>query len=294
MDFETLRYEIDAGVATITLARPEKLNAIDGHAVRELTTAFDRADRDDDVRAVILTGEGRVFCAGADMSRGDETFKAPDAASRTVPEGETVYQQQWAREPGGILALRLYAMTKPLIAAINGPCAGMGATMPLPMDVRLASETARFGFVFARRGMVPEVGSSWFLPRIVGISRALEWCYSGRSVGADEALAAGLVSRVLPPEDLLPEARKLARELTENSAPVSIALTRQMMWRGLGMTHPMEAHRVESRGIYARGRSPDALEGVRAFLDKRTPVFPGTVSSDMPDYYPWWTEPEYF
>lgn len=294
MSFETIRYEVADGVATLTLARPDKLNAVNVEMIAEVLAALDLADGDDEVRALIVTGEGRAFCAGADLSRGEDTFKARAHEGREVPEGESLYSQEWAREPGGIIALRLYALTKPVIAAINGPCAGAGVTLPLPMDVRVASETARFGFVFARRGMVPEVCSSWFLPRVVGISTALEWCCSGRSVSAEEALATGLVRAVLPPDQLLPEARRLAREMTEHSAPVSVALTRQMLWRGLGMAHPMEAHRIESRGIYARGRSADVAEGVRAFLDKRPPVFPEKVSRDMPDYYPWWDEPDYF
>jgi enoyl-CoA hydratase/carnithine racemase len=292
--FETIRYAVEDSIATLTLARPDKLNAVNVQMIADVLAALDLADGDDHVRALIVTGEGRAFCAGADLSRGEDSFKARAHEHREVTEGESLYSQQWAREPGGIIALRLYALTKPVIAAINGPCAGAGVTLPLPMDVRLASETARFGFVFARRGMVPEVCSSWFLPRVVGISTALEWCCSGRPVSAEEALAAGLVRAVLPPEQLLPEARRLAREMTENSAPVSVALTRQMLWRGLGMAHPMEAHRIESRGIYARGRSADVAEGVRAFLDKRPPVFPEKVSRDMPDYYPWWDEPDYF
>jgi enoyl-CoA hydratase/carnithine racemase len=293
MTFATIRYEVEDRIATITLARPDKLNAIDSRMIADLLAALDRIDTDDAVRAVIVTGEGRAFCSGADLSRGEDAFVPTSQQGRDVPEGESAYDQEWAREPGGRVALRIFALTKPIIAAINGGCAGAGATLPLPMDVRLASDTAKFGFVFARRGMVPEVCSSWFLPRLVGISTALEWCCSGRMVGAEEALAAGLVRAVLPPDQLMGEARRLAREMTEQSAPVSIALTRQMLWRGLGMAHPMEAHRVESRGIYALARHPDAAEGVRAFLEKRVPEFPGKISSDMPDYYPWWTEPDY-
>ncbi len=292
--FETIRYEVAEQIATVTLARPDKLNAVNGAMISELLAAFDRADEDDGVRVVIVTGEGRAFCAGADLSRGTSSFAAISAEAIVGADGTFDYGQEAAREPGGRVALHLYGLRKPVIAAINGAAVGMGATMILPMDIRLASTEARFGFVFARRGMVPEVASSWFLPRIVGISRALEWCYTGRLVDAAEALREGLVSAVLPGEDLLPEARRIAREIIDSSAPVSVALTRQMLWRGLGMTHPMEAHRIESRGILSRGRSADAAEGVASFMEKRPPAFPGRVSSDMPDYYPWWTDPDYY
>lgn len=294
MAFETIRYEVAEGIATLTLSRPELLNAVNGVLCREMVKALDLADNDDDVRALIVTGQGRAFCSGADLSRGDAAFTSPQDAELAVPEGESIYSHEAVREPGGHIALKLYALTKPVIAAINGPCAGMGTTLPLPMDIRLASETAHFNFVFARRGMVLETGASFFLPRIVGISRALEWCYTGRRVSAQEAKDAGLVSGIFKPEELLPEARRLAHQIADNSAPVAVALTRQMLWRGLGMTHPMEAHRIESRGIYARGRSSDAVEGVRSFMEKRPPAFRDRVSTDMPNYYPWWTEPEYF
>lgn len=292
MAFEHIRYEAAEGIATITLNRPEKLNAASGLMIEELLAAFDLADADDAVGALIVTGEGRAFCSGADLTRGDETF----VAARTEglgAAGEDVYRREEAREPGGVLALRLYTLKKPVIAAINGGCAGFGASLPLPMDIRLASETAKFGFVYARRGMVPEVGSSFFLPRLVGISKALEWCYSGRLVGAEEALRERLASAVHPPEELMPAARRLAREFIDNAAPVSIALTRQMLWRGLEMTHPMEAHRIESRGTYSRARAGDVREGIRAYMDKRLPHFPESASRDMPDFYPWWDEPEY-
>lgn len=294
MAFETIRYEVADGIATLTFARPELLNAVNGVMCREMLEAFDLADNDDDVRALIVTGEGRGFCSGADLSRGDVTFISPQTEGLTAPEGQSIYSQEAARERGGHIAMRLYAMLKPVIAAINGPCAGMGTTLPLPMDIRLASETAHFNFVFARRGMVLETGGSFFLPRIVGISRALEWLYTGRRVSAQEAKEAGLIKEIYTPEELLPAARRLAREIADNTAPVSVALARQMLWRGLGMAHPMEAHRVESRGIYAMGRSADAVEGVRSFTEKRPPAFPGRVSQDMPDYFPWWNEPEYF
>lgn len=288
MAFEMIRYDVADRIATITLARPELLNAVNGAMCREIVSALDLADSNDDVRAVIVTGEGRAFCAGADLSRGNSSFIAPQA------DGAAPESPEDTREPGGHIALKLYAMGKPVIAAINGPCAGMGTTLPLPMDIRLASETAHFNFVFARRGMALETGASFFLPRIVSISRALEWVYTGRRVTAQEAKDAGLVTGVFKPDELIPEARRLASEIADNSAPVAVALNRQMLLRGLGMTHPMEAHRIESRGINTMGRSTDAAEGVRSFMEKRQPAFPGLVSQDMPDWYPWWTEPEYF
>ncbi len=294
MTYAFIRYEVADRVATITLARPEKLNAVNGAMVRELIAAFEAVDLDDEVRAVIVTGDGRAFCAGADLSGGSESFKAPGGETLVGADGKIDYADEAIREVGGRLALLLYGLRKPVIAAVNGAAAGLGATLVLPMDIRIASDNARFGFVFARRGMVLETAASFFLPRIAGISKSLEWCMSGRMVGADEALASGLVSAVLPSDQLLPEAQRIAHEIADNAAPVSVALVRQMLWRGLGMAHPMEAHRIESRGIYARSRSADADEGVRSFLDKRLPDFPDRVSTDMPDFYPWWTDPEYF
>ncbi|KHK90146.1 crotonase/enoyl-CoA hydratase family protein [Novosphingobium malaysiense] len=291
--FGHIRFAVEEGIATITLWRPEKLNAASGQMIEELLQAFELADADDAVGAVIVTGEGRAFCSGADLTRGEATFVAARTQGLDPAGGEDVYGREEAREPGGEIALRLYRMKKPVIAAINGGCAGMGASLPLPMDIRLASEAARFGFVYARRGMVPEVCSSFFLPRIVGIAKALEWCYSGRLVDAQEALRERLVSAVYPPEDLMPQARLLARQFIENSAPVSIALTRQMLWRGLEAPHPMEAHRIESRATYSRARAADVVEGVRAYMEKRLPVFPEKVSTQMPDFYPWWDEPRY-
>ena len=294
MSDTTIHYEVDRGIATVTLNRPERLNAYTLEMSRELVHAFDRSDADDAVRAVIVTGAGHAFCAGADLAGGGSTFdlsQAPDSPLR--PDGSIDYSCESARDGGGVVALRIFRSLKPVIAAINGPAVGIGATMTLAMDIRLASETARFGFVFARRGIVPEACSAYFLPRIVGISRALEWCTSGRVFPAAEAHAGGLVRDVLPADRLLPAARELAQELTESSAAVSVALVRQMMWRGLGWTHPMEAHRIESRGLLARGRSADVHEGVQAFLEKRPAHFPDQVSRDMPDYFPWWQEPPY-
>lgn len=293
MTFEFIRYELADRIATITLARPDRLNAVNGAMVRELIAAFGQADQDDDVGAVIVTGEGRAFCAGADLSRGADSFVAP-GSDTTTPTVEVDLSSEAVREAGGRLALVIFNLRKPVIAALNGAAAGLGATLVLPMDIRIAAEEARFGFVFARRGMVLETAASFFLPRIAGISKSLEWCMSGRMVDATEALEQGLVSAVVARADLLPEARRLARDIIENAAPVSVALVRQMLWRGLGMSHPMEAHRVESRGIYTRSRAADAVEGVNAFLEKRLPDFPDRVSKDMPEFYPWWDEPGYF
>lgn len=295
MAYETIKYDVVEQILTIALNRPEKLNACTATMERELIDAFDRADKEDDVRAIIVTGEGHAFCAGADLSSGVNTFDR-DARGwqiKRLPNGRVDYSDPKVSDGGGQLTLRIFKCLKPMIAAVNGPAVGMGVTMQLAMDVRIASEAARFGFVFSQRGLVPEGASSWFLPRIVGIAQALEWCYSGRVFPAEEALAGRLVSKVVPPNELLPTARALAREFAEKTAPVSIALTRQMMWRMLGADDPMEAHKIDSRGIYTRGSSADAKEGIMAFLEKRSPVFKGKVSADMPDYFPWWTEREY-
>ena len=266
-------------VLTITLNRPDKLNAFTTRMRDELVAAFEQADADDEVRAVVVTGAGKAFCAGADLSQGGATF---DYAAKH-PEAVDTH-----RDGGGQVSLRIFESKKPVIAAFNGAAVGVGVTMTLPMDIRLASENARFGFVFARRGIVPEACSSWFLPRIVGISRALEWTYSGRVFGADEALAGGLVSRVVPPAGLLPAAYAIAREIAEHTAPVSIALTRQMLWRMLGADHPMEAHKVDSKGIFTLGASPDVKEGIAAFKEKRPARFGMRPSTDMPTWFPWW------
>ena len=295
MNFETLRYEVDQHILTLTLNRPDQLNAFNGPMMNELIAAFDVADADDDVRAIIVTGAGRAFCAGADLSAGAKTFdyaaradKPEKQGTPTGADGQPDWGHESVRDGGGRVVLRIYECLKPVIAAINGPAVGIGATMLLPMDIRLAADSARIGFVFARRGITPEACSSWFLPRLVGISRALEWTYSGRIFPATEALAGGLVSALHAPDALLPAARALAREIIEHAAPVSVALTRQMMWRMLGADHPMEAHKIDSRAIYARGASPDAKEGVMAFLEKRPAQFTNTVSHDMPAFFPWW------
>lgn len=287
---ETLLSEVSEGVMTVTLNRPTQLNAFTRRMMEELIAAFDAADADDAVRAVVVTGAGRAFCAGADLSLGEDGF----TAARIRPgDPESAWSDPEIRDGGGLVSLRIFRCLKPVIAAVNGAAVGVGATMQLPMDIRLASEKARFGFVFARRGIVPEAASSWFLPRVVGISRALEWCYSGRLLSAEEALAGGLVRSLHAPEDLLPAARALAREIAENTAPVSVALTRQMMWRMLGAGHPMEAHRIDSRAIAARTASADAGEGIASFLEKRPAAFSDRVSADLPDFFPWWREPDW-
>jgi enoyl-CoA hydratase/carnithine racemase len=285
MAFTQIDLGIADGVATITLDRPEQLNAFTGKMMYELIAAFDQTDADDDVRAVIVTGRGRGFCAGADLSGGGETFSKGGSDVQTkvgVP-----------RDGGGMVSLRIFESLKPVIGAINGPAVGVGITMTLPMDIRLISETAKVGFVFARRGIVPEAASSWFLPRLVGIQTAAEWAYTGRLVTAGEAHERGLVRSVHAPDDLLPAAHALAREIADNTAPMSVALTRKMLWRMLGASHPMEAHRVDSRAVLARGASGDAIEGVTSFLEKRPPVFPVKVSEGLPDVFPGWVDPEF-
>lgn len=299
MTFTQIRYAVTDGIATITLSRPDRLNAFTATMMAELIAAFDATDADDAVRAVIVTGDGRAFCAGADLAAGAATFDydsrpdAPRGGSPVRPDGTTDYAHDAVRDGGGQVTLRIFQSLKPVIAAINGPAVGIGITMTLAMDIRIMADTARAGFVFARRGIVPEAASSWFLPRIVGIAQALEWCFSGRVFDAAEALAGRLVSRVVPPADLLPTATTLAREIADHTAPVSVALTRQMLWRMLGAESPMAAHRVDSRAIWSRGRSGDAKEGVTAFIAKRPAAFPDTVADGMPDFYPWWDEPAY-
>ena len=284
-DFERIIYDVEKGRARITLNRPEKLNAFTTPMMNDLLQLADFVDAEDEVRAVIFTGAGRGFCAGADLSSGGDTFES-DAS-------EGVSRDRAPRDGGGRVTLRFFDCRKPLIAAINGAAVGVGITQTLPMDIRLASEKAKFGFVFARRGIAPEAASSWFLPRVVGISKAMEWVASGRVFGPEEALAAGLVSEVLAPEALLPRARELAREIAAHTSAVSVALSRQMMWKMLGASHPMEAHRIDSKVIDFMGREPDSKEGIMSFLEKRAPRFPMKVSSDLPDFYPFWEEPEY-
>jgi enoyl-CoA hydratase/carnithine racemase len=282
MNFQEIRYEVADRVLTITLNRPDRLNAFTPTMQRELIEAFDQADADDDVRAVIVTGEGRAFCAGADLGGGGGTFdwRERDAGEAQVP-----------RDGGGQVVLRIFQSAKPVIAAINGPAVGVGITMTLPMDMRLAAEGAKIGFVFARRGIVPEACSSWFLPRIVGISQALEWVETGRVFTAEEALAGGLVRSLHPAGDVLEAARALALEIATETAPVSVALARRMMWTMLGASHPMEAHRADSRAMFARGQSADAHEGVTSFLEKRPAEFTDRVSEGLPELFPDAEEP---
>ena len=289
-NFETIRLEVEDGIATLTLNRPDKLNAFNTLMMQEMIAAFDRTDADDSVRVVIVTGAGRAFCAGADLSAGAATF---DYSTRGGEDKEARTLDGVQRDGGGLLTLRIYDSLKPVIAAVNGPAVGVGVTMQLAMDIRMASTDARYGFVFARRGINPEACSSWFLPRLVGIQTALEWCYSGRVFPAQEALEKGLVRSLHAPEDLLPAARALAREIADNTAPVSIALTRQLIWRMAGASHPIEAHMADSRGIQARGAMPDAKEGVTSFLEKRLPRYPDRVSTDLPDIWEHWSAPKF-
>jgi enoyl-CoA hydratase/carnithine racemase len=286
MGYAHLKYEVEAGILTLTLNRPEKLNAINWQMRNELVSAFDQADADDDVRVVIVTGAGRAFCAGADLSSGVDhwNFDKRNEPADTFPA---------ERDGGGAVTLRMFDLKKPIIGAVNGPATGFGSTFLLPMDIRLASIEARFGFVFTRRGVVMEATSSWFLPRIVGINHAMDWVLTGRLVSAQEGADAGLFNSLHAPADLLPEARRIAAEIRDNAAPISVALCRQLMWKMLGADHPMEAHKLDSRGMRMLGKTPDAREGIASFLEKRPPRFTGKVSTDMPSFYPWW-EPRSF
>jgi enoyl-CoA hydratase/carnithine racemase len=284
-------------ILTLTLHRPEKLNAFTGTMMNEMIDVFTKVNSDDDARVIIVTGSGRAFCAGADLSGGAQTFDAsknPARAERNAGPADTLdWADERTRDGGGRVTLAIFNCLKPVIAAVNGAAVGIGLTMQLAMDIRIASEAARFGFVFARRGIVPEAASSWFLPRIVGISQALEWCYTGRVFDAKEALRGRLVSEVVNADELLAHAHKIAVEIRDNTAPVSIALIRQMMWRVPSAEHPMFGHQVDSKGIYSRGQSADVREGVSSFLEKRPAKFPEKVSTDMPAYFPWWKEPTY-
>ena len=286
MDFQDILFDVSDGIATITLNRPDKLNAFTGRMMYVIIAALDITDADDDVKVVIFTGAGRAYCAGADLSSGGETFAKGGSDVQT--------KQGVPRDGGGLVSLRIFNSKKPVIGVINGPAVGVGVTMTLPMDFRLASDTAKFGFVFAKRGIVPEACSSYFLPRLVGISQATEWVYTGRVFGADEALSGGLVRSVHSGDDLMKTAREIAREIADNTAPVSVAMSRRMLWQMLGASHPMEAHRADSRGIMERGRSADSKEGVVSFLEKRPAVYADRVSDGLPDIFPQWQEPEFF
>jgi enoyl-CoA hydratase/carnithine racemase len=281
MEYKQIKYEVSDRILTITLNRPEKLNAFNDEVMLpELMDAVERADNDDNIRAVIVTGAGRAYCAGADLSgRSPWDYKSMSEEERAK-----------LRDGGGTLALRLYDAKKPIIAAINGPAVGVGITMTLPMDIRLASETARMGLVFARRGIIIESCSSWFLPRLVGVSQALEWACTGRIFSAQEALAGGLVKEVLPPDKLMDRARELALEIALNASPMSVALNRQLVWKMLGADHPMEAHKIESKLLFSLGANDDVNEGIKAFLEKRQPAFKMRPSKEMPESYPWWKE----
>jgi enoyl-CoA hydratase/carnithine racemase len=281
MDFKQILYEVEDKIATVTLNRPDRLNAMNKTMNSEIREVLDRVNEDDDVRALIVTGAGRAFCAGADMAAGKGSSFAIGTDMETHRDG------------GGIVTLKLYQLKKPVIAAINGPAVGFGMTMTLAMDIRLASEDAKMGLVFVRRGIVPEACSTWFLPRIVGISKALEWGMSGRVFSAREALEGGLVSRVLPHDQLLHAARELAHEMADNCSPVAVALTRQLMWSLLGEDHPIAAHRLDSKSVFYMSRNADSQEGVESFLEKRPPKFTMKPSKDMPDFYPWLEEPPF-
>jgi len=285
MPYECLLYDVVDGVATITLNRPEQLNTVTERMREELVDAFDRVDTDPDVLAVVVTGSGKAFCAGADVSGGAKTFDAEERGWAS--------QMDEFRDGGGQITLKIFACTKPVIAAVNGVAAGLGSTMLLPMDIRIAAEGARFGFVFSRRGIVPEACATWFLPKVVGINRALEWAFTGRVFPAAEALEAGLVCSIHPGEELLAVAHSIAHEIVDNAAPVAVGMIRQMMWRLVGSDHPMDAHRIDSRVNFWLGRSPDVAEGITAFLEKRPPRFGMRLPTDLPDFYPWWDEPEF-
>ncbi len=288
--FETILYDVADGIATITLNRPDRLNAFTTQMMLDMIAAFDLSDADDDVRVVIVTGAGRGFCAGADLAGGGDTF---DRTTRQEAAREEGRVGDVVRDGGGRLTLRIFESLKPVIAACNGPAVGVGVTMQLAMDIRLASTEARYGFVFARRGLNPEAASSWFLPHLVGPQTALEWCFTGRVFPASEAKEKGLVRSLHAPDELLPAARALAREIADNTAPVSVAITRQLIWRMAGAAHPMEAHMADSRGIQFRGAQADVREGVNSFLEKRAPAFPDKVSADLPDVWPQWSAPTF-
>jgi enoyl-CoA hydratase/carnithine racemase len=283
MEFANILYELEDGILTITLNRPEMLNAFNGGMMSDLMAAFDQADEDDDVQAIVITGAGRGFCAGQDLSAGEKTWEGHEERLAETELGDG----------GGELSRRLFRSLKPIIVAFNGPAVGVGITFTLAADIRIAAPGVKLGFVFAARGIVPEGCSSWFLPRLVGISKALEWCYSGRIFQSEEALEAGLLRSIHDKDELLTAARDLAKELVSGSSRISVTVLRHMMWRMLGAPDPINAHWVDTAGINALATSPDAKEGINAFLEKRNPDFPGRVSTDLPDFFPWWEEPKF-
>ena len=283
-NYETLDTTRDKKVLTIQFTRPEKMNTFSGQMLKDILEVLDDAEKDDEVRAVIFTGSGKAFCAGADLSSGEDTFDMSDRQKK---------DQNVQRDTGGVLTLRLFDFKKPLIAAINGAAVGVGVTMTLPMDIRICSDRAKFGFVFAKRGIVPEACSSWFLPKIVGISNALQWCLSGKIFQPTEALEKGLITEITSEEDLLKRAKEIASDFVDSTSSLSVTLIRQMLWKMLGADHPMEAHKIDSRGVYFLGKTGEASEGVLSFLEKRDPNFPGKVSKDLPEFYPWWTEKDF-
>ena len=283
-NLETVRTEVRENSLIIYLSREERMNAFTLTMQQEIVKVLDDAEEDDDIKAIIFTGDGKAYCAGADLSSGGDTFDNRKGREKT---------NDVVRDSGGLLTLRLFKCKKPLIAAVNGAAVGIGATMLLPMDTRICSDQARFGFVFAKRGIVPEAASSWFLPRLIGINKALELCYTGKVISAEEAKEIRLVSEILNQDKLIERALEIAKEFTAESSQISIALTRQMMWRMLGADDPMEAHKIDSRAVFELGQSREAIEGVNSFLEKRPPSFPGKVSKDMPSFFPWWDEKEF-
>ena len=283
-NLKTVRTEVRENSLIIYLSREERMNAFTLTMQQEIVKILDDAEEDDDIKAIIFTGDGKAYCAGADLSSGGDTFDNRKGRERT---------NDVVRDSGGLLTLRLFKCKKPLIAAVNGAAVGIGATMLLPMDTRICSDQARFGFVFAKRGIVPEAASSWFLPRLIGINKALELCYTGKVISAEEAKEIRLVSEILNQDKLIDRALEIAKEFTAESSQISIALTRQMMWRMLGADDPMEAHKIDSRAVFELGQSGEAIEGVNSFLEKRPPSFPGKVSKDMPSFFPWWDEKEF-
>ena len=283
-NLETVRTEFRENSLIIYLSREERMNAFTLTMQQEIVKVLDDAEENDDIKAIIFTGDGKAYCAGADLSSGGDTFDNRKGREKT---------NDVVRDSGGLLTLRLFKCKKPLIAAVNGAAVGIGATMLLPMDTRICSDQARFGFVFAKRGIVPEAASSWFLPRLIGINKALELCYTGKVISAEEAKEIRLVSEILNQDKLIDRALEIAKEFTAESSQISIALTRQMMWRMLGADDPMEAHKIDSRAVFELGQSGEAIEGVNSFLEKRPPSFPGKVSKDMPSFFPWWDEKEF-